>query len=220
VNLPGTSWNAATHRITFASDHVDGPDEIFTSDPDGRNLARVTHHSSGGPYIEPSFSPDGKQIVFERDLSDTKAELWITGADGAGLRRLTMGSDDREPNWSPDGSKILFQRRTADWAIYTINPDGTGVFQVTPSAWSSTDASWSPDSKRIVYSAGNSTIAGANIFVIGALGGAPTRVTTSGGYDGAVSWSPDGQWLAFESSSNPSGEAVTRIMKVRAPPIE
>src|SRR5262249_54495981 len=122
-----------------------------------------------------------------------------------------------QPNWSPDGNKILFQRETTDWAIYTITPEGAGLFRVTPDGYSSTDASWSPDSSHIVYSASTSSIVGANLFVSSATGGSPVRVTNSNGYDGAVSWSPDGQWLAYESSDDPSGKARTRIMKVRAP---
>jgi len=63
VNLPGTSWNMASGRITFASDRED-TDEIWTMAADGSNLYRVTHHTKPGYFIEPSFSPDGQWIEY------------------------------------------------------------------------------------------------------------------------------------------------------------
>ena len=36
-------------------------------------------------------------------------ELYVVGADGSGLRRLTRSkADDEHPSWSPDGSRIAF----------------------------------------------------------------------------------------------------------------
>jgi TolB protein len=222
VNLPGTSWNAATNRIVFASDVNDGPDEIYASNPDGSGMKRVTHHTNSAIYQEPSFSPDGTKIVFEASYGENSAEIWTVNADGSGARRITQGSIDRQPNWSPTGDRILFQRLTSDWALYTITPDGANVKRITPVADSSTDAAWSPDGKKIVYSSARGDLAGANLFVvdvgaIGATPGTPVRVTHYSGYDGAVSWSPDGKWLAFESSSNPDGESITSLWRIRLP---
>jgi len=46
-----------------------------------------------------SVSPDGKWIVFERTekFIDDKADLWIVGMDGKGLRLLTKGANN--PAW-------------------------------------------------------------------------------------------------------------------------
>jgi len=46
-----------------------------------------------------SISPDGKWIVFERTekFIDDKADLWIVGMDGKGLRLLTKGANN--PAW-------------------------------------------------------------------------------------------------------------------------
>lgn len=64
--------------------------------------------------FDPAWSPDGKMIVFASDAASHAGfrSLYVIGADGAGLRRLTTGAtDDSMPSWSPDGRTIVFVRR-------------------------------------------------------------------------------------------------------------
>jgi dipeptidyl aminopeptidase/acylaminoacyl peptidase len=58
-------------------------------------------------FICPAFSPDGSRIAVTR--SDWQG-LWLIGADGSGLRRLTddPGAGYRFA-WSPDGSQIAYR---------------------------------------------------------------------------------------------------------------
>ena len=52
---------------------------------------------------EPTWSPDGREIAFRRGQSGSKAELYVIGKDGTGLRRLTNNSThDALPVWSPN----------------------------------------------------------------------------------------------------------------------
>ncbi len=224
VNLPGSSWNAATGRIAFASDRQD-KDEIWTMGASGQALFRVTHHGSGAHFIEPSFSPDGQWIVFESaaDGSDNRrrSTIWKVRADGTGLTRLTAGeTDDRQPNWSPRGDRILIQRREANggWNLYTMLTDGTGFTQVTTGSAENTDASWSPDAGWIVYSSDYGDLAAPNIFIVSASGGTPIHITRDDNHeDGAPSWSPDGKWIAFESHRDSSASTPSTLWRIAVP---
>ena len=228
VNLPGSSWNADTNRVTFASDRED-TDEIWTISPDGSNLLRITHHTSATYFIEPSFSPNGQWIVFEvdNDAPEDKQQgsIWKIRIDGSGLTKLVGGTgsgrDDRQPNWSPRGDRILFQRRlvgTDDWNLYTMAPDGSDIQPVTDTPSGDTDASWSPDGDWIVYSADFGAAPLPNIFVIPAVGGKPVRITHDDNHeDGAPSWSPDGKWIAFESHKNENEDSPTSLWIIAVP---
>lgn len=228
VNLPGTSWNPVIGKIVFASDREDR-EEIWTINPDGTNLFRVTHHTSSTNFIEPSFSPDGQWIVFEEitngDEDEEQGSIWKVRCNGTQLTRLTDGfgggTDDRQPNWSPTGEKILFQRRVPgsdDWNIYTMSPDGTNMQQVTTQPSSDTDASWSPDGLWIVYSSDYGGLSHPKIFIIPASGGTPIRVTNEPNFeDGAPSWSPNGEWITFESHTTSDENSPSTIWKIPTP---
>jgi TolB protein len=95
------------------------------------------------------WSPQGNEIVFsQRVTPDARSSLWVVHADGSGLHEIPVqaqpacGGASADPSsqgcfgprWSPDGNKIVFTRGTSaghDSNIYTVNPDGTDLTQVT-----------------------------------------------------------------------------------------
>src|SRR5262249_48298009 len=63
---------------------------------------------------DPSFSPDGKQIVFVSDR-DKNVNIYLMQTDGSSLRRLTDDPYfDSFPVFSPDGTQIAFQSNRED----------------------------------------------------------------------------------------------------------
>ena len=85
----------------------------------------------------PSFSPDGRNIVFVKYASDGYTTcLCIINADGSNLTQLTdvsMGSVWR-PCFSPDGRNIVFQctkQQKGDADLYVLDRNGNGLTQLT-----------------------------------------------------------------------------------------
>ena len=96
---------------------------------DGGDLERLTTGLDGPP----EYSPDGTEVVFMRTKPgvqpDGAGALFVVGADGSGLRRITpWGSAFLDRAWSPDGRWIAFQRPYGQ--LYLVHPDGTELHRV------------------------------------------------------------------------------------------
>ncbi len=83
-------------------------------------------------------SPDGKWVAFnlrETDLAGNRGrtDIWLVGADGQGLRRLTTHSAaDFNARWSPCGKFLFFlSTRSGSSQVWKIKVDGGEAEQVT-----------------------------------------------------------------------------------------
>lgn len=97
----------------------------------------------------PSTSPDGSKVAY-------------SGADGLYVRDLAAGTDvrlpgtnvnDYHPLWSPAGDRIAFVRGAGAFDLFVIGADGSGLKPLTTSPEYEELAGWTPDGKRVVYSA-------------------------------------------------------------------
>jgi Tol biopolymer transport system component len=91
---------------------------------------------------EPSFSPDGRKIVFW-SARDGNLEIYGMNADGSNQTRLTNNlAADESPAFSADGRKIAFtSTRDGHREIYVMNADGGGQKRLTFSTGSLPEAS-------------------------------------------------------------------------------
>ena len=206
----------AQARIAFVSDR-EGNAEIYVMDADGGNPRNLTNH----PDVDfhPSWSPDGKRIAFVSDRdghvnirNSPNYEIYVMDADGDNQLNLTNdANDDRSPSWSPDGKRIVFSsNRDMDRGlaahnieIYVMDADGGNLQRLTNNLTEDQYPSWSPDGKRIAFSARrdghfeNEFGITYEIYVMDADGGNEQRLTQNRKNDWHSSWSPDGKRIAF-----------------------
>ncbi len=171
--------------------------------------------SSDNEYA-PSWSPDGKRIVFatqrEGNFGNGLGLLEVIDSDGAHRHAITKDDGPTEPAWSPDGKQIAFVLH----GICLMNADGKNRHRLT-NDYSDAEPAWSPDGKWIAYSSGEdesvTTRDGRDgpidhstddIYLLSANGrnGSGKRIT-DGKFDyQAPCWSPDGAWIVCESDKD------------------
>jgi Tol biopolymer transport system component len=173
----------------------------------------------------PSFSRDGKRIVFCVKRSDGGFSLWVMGADGSSPHLLyppegTTGISATRPDWSWNADRIAFAYNGEE--IYTIDPNGTGAAPYyhgsAPAPGGMIYPSWNRDCESLVavsYTKRN----GAQQAELYRL--TPTtfeRLTTSPHpVAGRPSVSPDGCQVAFAGNEGEYKQAENQIWVVRPP---
>jgi hypothetical protein len=71
--------------------------------------AREIHYEETTWKARPTFSPDGKSIVYASYLGQAWHQLWVMPAQGGDPFPISYGDfDNINPRWSPDGEKIAF----------------------------------------------------------------------------------------------------------------
>lgn len=79
---------------------AEGGFNIFVSKPDGSEVRQITSY---GRNEDPSWSPDGRYLVFSTTAARRVASLAIVREDGRGFSVISnpQGGGDFEPSWGP-----------------------------------------------------------------------------------------------------------------------
>lgn len=177
-------------------------------------LVSVPFTSSGGIVQNPSFSPDGSQVVFAwNGPRQTTFNLYVKLIGSNDTLRLTNdASDEGSPAWSPDGKHIAFVRGLGNGkcAVLLTSPLGGAERKLTEIR--ATDVSpeghsllaWTPDSRYLAVPDGPSVDVAQGLYLV-SVDSADRKPLTmlsqaerkAGGYDLDPAFSPDGNRLAF-----------------------
>jgi TolB protein len=216
ATFPGTNG-----RIAFA-DWATG--QIYAINPDGSGLVQLTHTRQFAG--DPSWSPDGTRIVFEKPYHD-RLVLWLMNADGT--HKHMVADDDPNtfsfsPVFTPDGGRILFTRcsefasptgdRLTTCRIYSIAPDGTDRRGLTsthpPLEVFDFEPMVSPDGKTVAFARHNQNYDGirSRIYLMGIDGSNQRAITEPELEAWYPDWSPDGLQIAFSSNCCRPGDVL------------
>ncbi|OGO12950.1 MAG: hypothetical protein A2Y93_09760 [Chloroflexi bacterium RBG_13_68_17] len=107
------------------------------------------------------------------------------------------------------GGRIAFvsDRAGRVFQIFTMNPDGSDVQQLTFGPGNKHYPDWSPDGRRLLFVApGQGT--GQDVWVMNADGSGVANLTQYEGDDSEPVWSPDRTRIAFTSARNGNPEQI------------
>jgi Tol biopolymer transport system component len=220
LELPGGTWSAGNSRIVSGGGDPNDPTRVglySRRSSDGGDLIRLTDAGTRADLPIQS-SPDGSKLLFFRpdarnQTSDSAPQdLFVVGADGSGLTRLTppgittaVVSSYDSVSWSPDGTQVAVAGANGPFwnttlrSVYIASADGSSFRRVGPlgNIW---DAVWSPDGRWIAFSMASKATGGRFQLYLMRPDGSGVRQLTSG-TDGLFSlhptWSPDSSQLLF-----------------------
>jgi tricorn protease len=142
------------------------------------------------------LSPTGKRLAVE-----ARGEIFTIPAEKGDVRNLSnsSGSAERDPAWSRDGKFLsYFSDKSGEYKVIIESQDGMNPRReiTLPHPTHYYTASWSPDSKKLLY-----TDANLKVWVLDIASGqaktvgndpwmVPTRTLNP-------VWSPDSKWVAY-----------------------
>jgi tol-pal system beta propeller repeat protein TolB len=173
----------------------DSPAELMLASANGNDSLSVPFVGrSGFETTSPSFSPDGKQVVFMSPRPLTP-QLYIMNVDGTGLRLLTpvvagKRSYRTGADWSPAGDKIAFQQQAGDFQVWVIGVKDRVMTQLTNEG-ENEDPSWAPDGRHLSITRRLGAIGDPRgIWVLDERTGRLRRLTQTNGDARLSDWSP------------------------------
>jgi Tol biopolymer transport system component len=182
-----------------------------------RNIRQLTF---GGQNAEAYFSADGRQLILQRQESDSGCDQqFVINVDGTGLRRVSSGrgrttcgyfyAHDRRILYAstehlgaacpPPASRAQgYVWALYDYDIYTSNPDGTDLRRLTTNPLYDAEATLSPDGETIVFTSLRD--GDVDLYTMRVDGSGLRRLTHELGYDGGAFFSHDGRRIVWRRS--------------------
>jgi TolB protein len=166
--------------------------------------------SGAGLDAMPSWTPDGRRIVFHARHKPEKANLlptrkiWIVERDGTNARQLSDGpADEYHPVVSPDGTKIAFvSEANGSRDVWVMDADGENALPLTDEPGLEEHPSWSPDGKQIAYVALPKDGGSFDLWTMNADGSGKRKLTSSAANEVFPAWRPSGRVIAFATDLN------------------
>jgi Tol biopolymer transport system component len=80
-------------KITFISTRR-GDADVYTADPDGSGSFLITFDDGEAEDRNPSFTPDGRLVVFSSNRLDDHFQVYAASLNGSILTRITNTATD------------------------------------------------------------------------------------------------------------------------------
>jgi Tol biopolymer transport system component len=155
--------------------------------------------------------PEDASMIRSAAIRRLRIGLRLGAALALALANMTLVATVRATTPGQDGLVAFSRGESSDVsfraALYTMNPDGSNVRQLTTPDWGfgDGDSSWSPDGTKLAFQRDDFAAGNSDLYVINADGSGLLRLTncsaephstTCGGYFGPV-WTPDGRSLVL-----------------------
>lgn len=182
-----------------------GPSHALT----GHVIATAIWLDPGGELTGPSFSPDGRRVVYAWAKDGEIAHLYVRSLAGGGARQLTSAdAGDQHPAWAPSGGLVAFERVSSPFCeLRLIDVEGTTDRKLADCAGDAAGPiTWRRDGASVVYATHGAPDLPRALAAATVADGSLTGVTqptagAPGDSDPSMAWS--GRRLAFLRTRSP-----------------
>jgi Tol biopolymer transport system component/DNA-binding winged helix-turn-helix (wHTH) protein len=212
TSVYGLAWTADGKEIVFASRRGSSLFNLWRVAVSGGTPERLP--TIGQNVVSPAISPQGNYLSYTQALDETniwRMALDSSGKGGAATSLISSTLADNGPDYSPDGQKIVFaSNRSGEFGLWVCDRNGANPMPLIESGpYLTGTPRWSPNGQRIAFDSRSRAgdpdpIGNADIYVIHADGGQPTRLTDDPAEDITPSWSRDSRWVYFGSTRSGS----------------
>ncbi|HTH51893.1 MAG TPA: hypothetical protein VL501_08170 [Pyrinomonadaceae bacterium] len=197
-----------------------------------KHLANIKQLTFGGENAEAYFSFDGKQLIFQSKRDGHPCDrIYRMNVDGSDVRQVSNGEGRTTCSyWFKGGKKVLYASTQGgsrecppnpdfakygyvwavypDYDIYTANPDGSDIKNLTDTKGYDAEATISPNGKKIVFT--SDRVGDLELYSMDTDGRNLKRLTFEQGYDGGAFYSPDSKWIVYRGSHPTDPKLVQR----------
>ena len=182
---------------------------IYAMNVDGAELKQIAQAPGKRWHAGPSWSPDGKRVIFHAYTADAEAadsHIYSVNEDGSDLKDLGQGCNAA---WSPDGKQLLFSvveknPEKEQVGVWVMNADGKGRQWI----FAGYSPVFAPDGSRILFVSSHE--GNQSIYVYDMIEGAQKKILQEPYQKkpGSARWSADGKKVAFVDERNGKSELI------------
>ncbi len=201
-----------------------------------KHLANILQLTFGGQNAEAYFSYDASELIFQSTRGNLECDaIFRMNSDGSNVRMVSSGKGSTTCSFiAPDNKSIVYaSTHLADtacppkpdmshgytWALYdsydifSADPDGSNLMQLTETPGYDAEAVYSPKGDRIVFTSVRD--GDLDLYLMNSDGSNAMRITNEIGYDGGAFFSLDGEWICWRAS-RPGGKELSDYLGLLA----
>ncbi len=183
-------------KIAFVSKR-DGNEEIYVMNSDGSGATRLTNDPASD--TQPTWSPDGTKIAFVSTRGNIAEDIFVMNSNGTGVTNITqVAGRDTEPSWGANNRIAFTSNRSGANQIYTVNPDGSGLFGPLTTSGQNYAPKWNTLGNRLVFISDRD--GNPEIYTMRPGGEEQFRLTNDPGIDTSPAYAPNNSKIVFSSN--------------------